>query len=454
MDYYLENLRTGAITAVNPDRTLIGNADHATIRTCENGPFLAALIVDYPSGWSVHGLCDELLYNGKPLRVTQQITPQPGDLLQVEADQFRFAAVPDSQRDRPPGGAETLPSCFAYIRFPDGMEECRTVDHNLHFGRLRVCHVRYPDTKLSRMHAMLAAHGGVWYVHALGKGMIARNRRAVSTFAVLENGDELNIGPLSVRIEMEAMPRIPVQPLQSHIDDLTIDAEQETVMGEPQAAEPLSGVAPDVAPPSVTNTPTVETVLPETPVDLSPGVGAIYAAGVRLDQWLKAQRPSASAPSGGLGGWFGTQRERLKRFWFDTPETTMARALRNSGKPEDAFSILERALRSRPDSPDLLRELFRLYESVGLHELSFRPLRQIEKLAVARGETDTWVLETLARVCERLGASRAGMFDRAVNYWNKLERATGVNYSREKAATMAKRTLCESGFSKMTVDED
>ncbi len=451
MDYYLENLRTGALIALNPDRTLIGNADHVTIRTCETGPFVAALIVNYPSGWVVHGLCDELLYNGKPLRVTQQVVPRAGDVLQVENEQYRFAAVPDSQRDSVPGPG-SLPSCFAYIRFPDGMEECRTVDHNLLFGRLRVCHVRYPDTKLSRMHAMLAAHDGVWYVHPLGKGMIARNRRVVSGYAVLEDGDELTIGPLSVRIEMETQRTDSPETVKALIDDVAIDASQETVTGETMSVS--SGVGNHAPVPSVTDAPTVETLLPEPPTDVSPGVGAIYASGVRLDQWLKAQRPQTSTAGSGLGGWFDTQRERLKRFWFDTPETAMARALRTSGRPEDAFGVLERALRARPDSPDLLRELFRLYESVGLHELSFRPLRQIEKLAQARGETDTWVLETLARVCERLGASRAGMFDRAVNYWSKLERATGVNYSREKAATMAKRTLCESGFSKISAEDD
>ena len=47
--------------------------------------------------------------------------------------------------------------------------------------------------------------------------------------------------------------------------------------------------------------------------------------------------------------------------------------------------------------------VYRLYESVGLTDLCYRPLRQIEKLAAARGGSDVWVLEALARVCERLG---------------------------------------------------
>src|SRR5580698_7203585 len=159
MDFYLENLRTGEQSAVDPNRTLIGSAEHANIRTAESGPFLAALIVSYPTGWSVHGLSDDkVLFNGKPLRVTQQVTPQSGDLLEIAEDRFRFTAISSLPLDPPVAETPSLPSCFAYIRFPDGMEECRVVDHNLLFGRLRVCHVRYPDTKLSRLNGLLAAH--------------------------------------------------------------------------------------------------------------------------------------------------------------------------------------------------------------------------------------------------------------------------------------------------------
>jgi tetratricopeptide (TPR) repeat protein len=197
-----------------------------------------------------------------------------------------------------------------------------------------------------------------------------------------------------------------------------------------------------------TDVPTVETSLPAEH-EIGPGMSTIYAGGARLDVWLKAQTPQSSSQSG-IGGWFGAQKERLKRFWYDTPETTSARVLRNAGRQAEAFAILDRALRARPDSPDLLRELYRLYDSIGLYDLCFRPLRQIEKLANARGGSDTWVLETLARLCEQLGRKRPSMFDRAMNYWTKLELATGVNYAREKAATMACRTLCESGYAKIT----
>src|SRR5581483_997301 len=125
------------------------------------------------------------------------------------------------------------------------------------------------------------------------------------------------------------------------------------------------------------------------------------------------------------------------RFWRDTPETTAARGLRAAGRFADAFAILDRAVRARPDSPELLRELYRLYDAAGLTDLCYRPLRQIEKLAAARGVPDPWVLETLARVCERLGRRDSAMFDRALGYWTKLEAATGVSYARERAAAMA-----------------
>jgi hypothetical protein len=442
MDYYLENLRTGDIAALNPNRTLIGTSDHATIRTEGDGPFLAALIVHYPGGWSIHGLSDEqVLLNGKSLVVTQQITPQSGDLLEVAKDRFRFVPELDSPPEPRLREADPLPSCFAYIRFPDGMDECRVVDHNLLFGRLRMCHVRYPDTKLSRLNALLAPHRGVWYVHALGKGVIARNRRPVSDLAALEDGDELLIGPLVVRIELQAQNAVDSRGIISQFE-----SSQETVTG----GSITEAEGPEQAQ-AVTDAVTIETTLPSIP-DIEPAMMAIFAAGARLDHWLKAQAPqTASQP--GIGSWFGTQRERLKRFWLDTPETTTARIYRTSGRPEDAFAVLDRALRARPESPDLLRELYRLYESVGLYELCFRPLRQIEKLANARGGTDTWVLETLAKLCEQLGKKRPGMFDRAISYWTKLERATGINYAREKAATMASRTLCESGFSRISGSE-
>jgi hypothetical protein len=148
----------------------------------------------------------------------------------------------------------------------------------------------------------------------------------------------------------------------------------------------------------------------------------------------------------GLGGWLGAQRDRLRRFWLDTPETTAARSLRAAGRPEEAFAVLDRAIRARPDSPDLLRELYRLYDAIGFIDLCFRPLRQIEKLATARGQQDNWVLETLARLCERLGRDSPSMIDRAISYWSKLEAATGISYSRQKTDALAIRALREGGY--------
>jgi hypothetical protein len=441
MEYYLENLRTGEPHLLNPDRTLIGSADHSAIRTAEGGPFLAALIVNYDTGWTIHGLTDEEVYfKGQPLRVTQQVTPHGGDVLQIGTERFRFVVDADSALDSTPldTGTDHPPGCFVYIRFPDGMEECRVVDHNLLFGRLRVCHVRSTDTKLSRLNALLAPHAGVWYVHALNKGVVGRNRRAVSGFARLEDGDELLIGPLVVRVELRQTSTI------------------ETPSAVDTGAEVLSRSDDSSMGTGVTDAPTVESSLQATPhdsSDISPAPTSIQVGGARLDQWLKAQSPEQGSQPG-LSGWLGAQREKLKRFWLDTPETTTARALRTAGKPDEAFAVLDRAIRARPESPDLLRELYRLYDSVGLHDLCFRPLRQIEKLASARDGADTWVLETLARLCEKLGKQRPSMFDRAIHYWNKLERATGGSYHREKAATMANRTLSVAGYNKMSGDDD
>jgi hypothetical protein len=246
----------------------------------------------------------------------------------------------------------------------------------------------------------------------------------VTGFALLADGDQLHIGPLAVRIELRTQPTGTPDNRLNSIDE------------EPGTDKPLH---PGPSP-SITDLPTitVETEVPVMPA-VPPGRAAIHAAGVRLDHWLKAQTPAA-VPKAGLGGWLGAQRDRLKRFWYDTPETTAARILRNAERMEDAFAVLDRAIRTRPDSPDLLRELYRLYDAVGLTDLCYRPLRHIEKLAVARGEPDTWVFETLAQLCARLAPNRPDMLDRAIGYWNKLERATRVSYAHERAAVMALRT--------------
>jgi hypothetical protein len=294
------------------------------------------------------------------------------------------------------------------------MEECRVVDHDLLIGRLPFCHIHYPDSRLSRVTALLAAHAGAWYVHELArKPLVGRNRRRVAGFAPLADGDELAIGPLAVRVEIGDRPP-PASP-----------ARFDSAGG---GADVPGGF--DTAVPSDSSTP------PDP---------SLRTAGLRLDQWLRGQA-AAPAADRGLGGWLAAQREKLSRFWYDTPEATTARGLRAAGRLDDAFAVLDRAVRVRPDSPALLRELYRLYEVAGLTDLCFRPLRQIEKLSAARGAEDAWVLEALARLCERLGRDNPALFDRAIRYWDRLEAATGVSYARERAAAMATKTLREGGF--------
>jgi hypothetical protein len=310
------------------------------------------------------------------------------------------------------------------------MEECRAVDHDLLFGRLSFCHVQLADTRLSRLSALLAAHDGSWYVHTLSKKPIGRNRKAVNTFAQVEDGDELLIGPLVVRIELRAAADSP--PPLSPVSDLTASSRHSAMPRSAQSAGPTDfGESTDDGSGSH---------------QLAPDLSELRAGAQRLEQWLKGQNPSAIEPKGGLGGWLDAQRDRLRRFWYDTPETTAARSLRTAGRLDEAFGVLDRAIRARPDGPELLRELYRLYDAVGFIDLCFRPLRQIEKLAQARGSPDTWVLETLARVCERMGREKPSMIDRAIHYWNKLEAATGVSYSRNRTDAMALRALHEGGY--------
>ncbi len=424
MDFHLQNLTTGVTVKLPPDRTLIGSADYATIQTASDGPYLAALVVRYPTGWVLFGLCDEgVTFNRQPLHAAQRVTPKRGDLLIVGEDRYTFltpgiaSAVPD---DAPP-------DCFAYITNPDGMEECRAVDHDLLFGRLPFCHVQLADARLSRLSALLASHAGHWYIHTLSKKPLGRNRKAVTHFTCVEDGDELLIGPLVVRIEIR-----------------TTTAERAELVPVVNSGSPSRepALATDDRP-DITDTPGP---YPD------PTLIAFHSRGQQLENWLRKQNPTSPRAKTSVGGWFGAQRDKLKRFWLDTPETTTARGLRTAGRTEEAFVILDHAIRARPDGPELLRELYRLYESVGLFELCYRPLRHIEKLAQARGTPDEWVLESLAKLCERLGRSHAEMYDRAVGYWNKLEAATGVDRSRQRADVLARRTLNENGYANAADD--
>jgi hypothetical protein len=433
MEFHLQNVRTGETVKLAPDRTLIGTADHATVRTSESGPYLAALVVRYPSGWVAFGLSDDptVTFNRSPFHAAQRVAPKKGDLLTIGDERFTFL-TPHREPDAP--ATDPPPACFAYIQNPDGMEECRAVDHDLLFGRLSLCHVQLADSRLSRLSALLAAHGGAWYVHALSKKPIGRNRKPVNTFARVGDGDVLLIGPLVVRLEVRdgAAEALSTPPPAASDSTVNIRRPPKLSHAPPASATDFAEATDDGSGPQE----------PATGPDLS----ALRAGAQRLEQWLKGQNSTETASKGGLGGWLGAQRDRLRRFWFDTPETTAARSLRTAGRVDEAFAVLDRAIRARPDGPELLRELYRLYEAVGFTDLCYRPLRQIEKLAEVRGAPDTWVLETLARVCERLGRERPSMIDRAIGYWNKLEAATGVSYARQRTDALALRALREGGY--------
>jgi hypothetical protein len=442
MDLHLQNVRSGDTYKLSPDRTLIGSADHANIRTAGD-VYLAALAVRYPSGWALFGLSDdpEVTFNRQPLRAVQRVAPKKGDLLIVRGERYAFIAPGNEAGPEPPEPV-TPPPCFATIKDAEGMEECRAVDHDLLFGRMDICHVQLADAKLSRLGALLASDDGTWYIHALSKKAIGLNRKAVPHTARVENGDELLIGPLVVRLEIRTGGRAPEPDSRS-------EAPVNNRRPSRPSAEPTGGPTGGSHEKSET---TDDGTGSPTEADGS-ALTALRARAEQLERWLRGQEPPASAPRSGLGGWLENQRDRLRRFWFDTPETTSARSLRAAKRVAEAFSVLDRAIRARPDGPELLRELYRLYEAVGFTDLCFRPLRQIEKLAEARGSADTWVLEELARLCERLGPTRAGMFDRAVGYWTKLEVATGVSYSRQKSNVLALRAIHARGGSAPANDD-
>jgi hypothetical protein len=433
MDLHVQNVRTGETLKLSPDRTLIGAAEHAFVRTSADEPYMAALAVRYPRGWALFGLSDdpEVTFNRRPLRAASRVALKRGDLLVVRGDRFTFLAPGDKPAEPDPLAAIPAPPCFANIKNPDGMEECRAVDHDLLFGRLPICHVQLADTRLSRLSALLAADDGSWYVHALSKKPIGRNRKAVHHTARVENGDELLIGPLVVRLEIggEATPSA------------------STIRNDSSVSAVRSGSDRSANNDSVDLAATTDDGTSELTETIGPDLSAMRSRAEQLELWLKNLPPSTPAPRTGLGGWIGTQRDRLLRFWLDTPETASARSLRGAKRVDEAFSVLNRAIRARPDGPELLRELYRLYDAVGFTDLCFRPLRQIEKIAEARGTPEPWVLEELARLCERLGPTRPTMFDRAVLYWNKLEAATQTSYGRQKSNVLALRAIHERGAS-------
>lgn len=433
MELSLEHVRTGETLALDPFRALIGSAEHAEIRAT-SGPYLAAVAVRYPgTGWALFGLSDDpdVTLNRRPLGPGARVAPKAGDVLAVGDERYVFRSDGDAPS---PVAQLPTPACLAYVRSPDGAEECRAVDHDLLFGRLPFCHVQLADTRLSRVHALLATDGGYWFVHNLGHKLIGLNKKGVPRVARIGDGDELLIGPLVVRVELPA----------GQVDAPTVSA---------RGAPTRPDFDPD-APPAHSTDVNEQTDDGSGENPTVPNLDALRASAQRLDGWLKRHEPAPLPAKAGLTGWLESQRDRLRRFWLDTPETTSARGLRNQGRWNEAFEVLDRAIRARPDSPDLLRELFRLYEAANLGELCYRPLRAIEKIADTRGAPDPWVYETLARVCENIGPQRPGMFDRAVAYLNKLEAATGVSKARERADVMARRTLRDNGMPTARRDDD
>jgi hypothetical protein len=56
------------------------------------------------------------------------------------------------------------------------------------------------------------------------------------------------------------------------------------------------------------------------------------------------------------------------------------------------------------------------------------------------------------RLSSRLVKERAGMSDRAIGYWSKLEKATGISYAKERDSVRATRTLQDGGYSRIVDD--
>ena len=349
--------------------------------------------------------------------------PRHQDMLAIDDTRFQFDFDEEERERRPTKTKARVYTCHINVRAADGMEEFRAVDHDLLFGRMAVCHVHYAYSTLSRMNALVACDEGDWWVFNLAKGPLARSRPGeartrIDRRAMLAHEDELAVGPLLVRFEL----------LASAVQDQPLAF----------ADEPRSAPETEDDQPSYSPVPTFETPAPES--ETSPGLPSLHLSAMRLDHWLKAQDPQPPEK----GGW-GILK-KLADFWTDTPETTRARGLANSGRLPESFEVLEKAIRARPENPGLLRELYRLYKAAEFGDLCYRPLRQIEKVMKARGKPDPWVLEELARVCTLLGATDVTMYDRAMNYWSKLEAATGASRSRENQDTRGRRALQEGGF--------
>ena len=353
-----------------------------------------------------------MTYNRQPLGRAQRIIPKRGDLLIVGTERFTFIA-PRSGADEPPttDTARVLrvhPQPRRDGRVPGGRSRpsVRPTGRSVTFN--------WPTPRLSRLSALLAAHDGAWYIHTLSKKPLGRNRKAVTTYARVEDGDELLIGPLVVRIEIRG--------------------------GSAEKAALPTGLP--IRRSNIRRPPALSKAGPQSSGD---GLRRIdrrrnrghrtrrrtrtwprcIAGAQQLEKLVEEPEPARGRAEDRAGRLARAQRDKLRRFWLDTPETTAARSLRTAGEVRRGVRDPRPRHPRRPDGPELLRELYRLYEAAGLFDFCYRPLRHIEKLAEARGTPDPWVLETLARLCERLSVEQPAMADRAIAYWHKLEAATG-----------------------------
>ena len=433
MPLLLRDARNGDAHPLDPERALLGTVEHADVRMPGRGPLLAALFVRYPTGWAIHALTDQppLVLNGRPVPLGRRSPVGHDDVIEVGEVAYRVEADHRGSAPHRALSDDASTVCHVTVRGPDGMEECRVIDHDLLIGRLPVCHVSYPDKRLSRVHALLASDAGTWFVHNLAKGPLGQNRQRVDYSSPLEDGDELLVGPLTVWVGIRAEAPVVTPPPAGRPGRSLGEATTEDLPGS-ESPTPAPGL------------PTTE---PEAePAD--PAAAPIRAKAKRLDAWLRTQTRPASKEG---RVWV----EKVRGFWADAHEATTARSLRNLGRLADAFALLDTAVRARPDSTDILWELYRLYRAAGLTELCYRPLRQIEKVAERRGgKPDSRVLETLAQVCEELGTRDREMFERALAYWGRLEALTGVSYARERAATMAKQTMRANQFPNQPASAD
>src|SRR5215831_9753043 len=130
MPLLLRDARTGETHRLDPERALIGTSDHADVRP-KSGPLLAALVVRYPTGWAIHSLTDHppLVLNGKPLPFGRRSPLGHDDTLECGEVAYRVEADHRGSAPHRALGDDTPTVCHVTVRGPDGLEECRVIDH-------------------------------------------------------------------------------------------------------------------------------------------------------------------------------------------------------------------------------------------------------------------------------------------------------------------------------------